>query len=85
MQNFQVLGAPRPDTQNSPPLRISGYAPEFCQIALSVEDCRHWSHTNDYRELLELTIAFRGKWFGFQYVVDNVLAFYNMSSVICTA
>ena len=31
MQNFQALGAPPPDSQNSktaPPLRISGYAPE---------------------------------------------------------
>ena len=27
MQNFRALGAPPPDPQNSPPLRISGYAP----------------------------------------------------------
>ena len=27
MQNFRALGAPPPDLQNSPPLRISGYAP----------------------------------------------------------
>ena len=27
MQNFWALGAPPPDPQNSPPLRISGYAP----------------------------------------------------------
>ena len=28
MQNFRALGAPPPDPQDSPPLRISGYAPE---------------------------------------------------------
>ena len=27
MQNLRALGAPPPDPQNSPPLRISGYAP----------------------------------------------------------
>ena len=27
MQNFRALGAPPPDPQDSPPLRISGYAP----------------------------------------------------------
>ena len=27
MQHFRALGAPPPDPQNSPPLRISGYAP----------------------------------------------------------
>ena len=27
MQNFQELGAPPPDPQISPPLRIPGYAP----------------------------------------------------------
>ena len=63
------------------------HAVEFWQIALSVEDCQHWSHRNDYWELLELTIVFRvrGKWLVFQYVVDNVLVFCSMSSVICTA
>ena len=39
----------------------SEHAVEFCQIALSVEDCQHWSQRNDYRELLELTIVFCGK------------------------
>ena len=34
------------------------HAVEFCQIALSVEDCQHWSQRNDYRKLLELTIVF---------------------------
>ena len=28
MQNFRELGAPPPDPQDSPQLRISGYAPE---------------------------------------------------------
>ena len=27
MQTFRALGAPPPDPQDSPPLRISGYAP----------------------------------------------------------
>ena len=29
MQNFRALGAPPPDPQDSPPLRISGYAPGY--------------------------------------------------------
>ena len=29
MQNFRMLGAPPPDPQNSPPLRISGNAPAY--------------------------------------------------------
>ena len=34
MQNFQALGTPPPDPQNSPPqLRISGYAPAtLCNV-----------------------------------------------------
>ena len=33
MQNFQALGAPPPDPQTSPPLRISAYAPAtLCSV-----------------------------------------------------
>ena len=34
MQNFRALGAPPPDPQNSPPLRISGYAPVLLHVLL---------------------------------------------------
>ena len=33
MQNFRALGAPSPDSQTAPPLRISGYAPAGMHIA----------------------------------------------------
>ena len=33
---FQALGAPPPDPQNSPPLRISGYAPDFDTYVLHI-------------------------------------------------
>ena len=32
MQNFQALGAPPPDPQNSPPLQISGYIPVYDRL-----------------------------------------------------
>ena len=32
MQNFRTLGAPPPDPQNSPPLRISGYTPGVSDV-----------------------------------------------------
>ena len=35
MQNFQALGAPSPDPQNTLPLRISGYAPALHTVIIS--------------------------------------------------
>ena len=32
-KNFLALGAPPPDPQSSPPLRISGYAPVYGCVA----------------------------------------------------
>ena len=34
MQNFQALGAPSSDPQNSPPLRISGNTPAYDNLLL---------------------------------------------------
>ena len=40
MQNFQALGALPPDPQNSPPLRISGYAPAaLCTVYNYMDFC----------------------------------------------
>ena len=46
MQNFRALGAPPPDPQNSPPLRISGYAPAsnpiFCSRCNTPKRVTRW-------------------------------------------
>ena len=49
MQKFRALGAPPPDSPNSPPLRISGYAPakngeidKFKTILLKNKEITFW-------------------------------------------
>ena len=40
MQNFRMLEAPPPDPQNSPQLRISGYAPDLNSTLQSDQNFR---------------------------------------------